>query len=93
MLSCQQASELMSQKLDRPLKINEKLRLQMHLMICKSCPKLLQQFEILQEAGKKYTEHYANQHDNELKMDVEVKQRILKTLEQKTNDSEDQQGN
>jgi len=65
MISCRRASELMSQQLDRKLSLGEKLRLHTHLMICKSCPQTLQQFEILRQASKHFAEHSATQNDQE----------------------------
>ena len=84
MISCRRASELMSQQLDRPLKLGEKLKLQAHLMICKSCPKTHQQFEILHQAGRRYASHSASHDIERLKLADEAKQRILKTIEAQT---------
>jgi hypothetical protein len=81
MISCRHASELMSQQLDRPLKLGEKLRLQAHLMICKACPKTLQQFEILREAGKQFANRAASREDKETVLSADSKQRILKKLQ------------
>lgn len=37
MLTCQEASELVSQSLDHPLTFNNRFKLKFHLMMCKSC--------------------------------------------------------
>ena len=82
MISCRQASELMSQQLDRKLKLGEKLRLHTHLLICKSCPQTLQQFEILREAGKRYAEHHTGSQDKDATLSPDSKQRILDMLQE-----------
>ena len=89
MISCRTASELMSQQQDRPLSFGEKLRLQAHLMICKSCPQTLQQFEILREAGKRYAEHSASPHETEAGLSADSRQRILNNLQTQYGESED----
>lgn len=80
MISCRQASELMSQQLDRKLSLGEKLRLHAHLLICKSCPQTLQQFEILRNASKHYAEHTAGQQEKKVTLSSDSKQRILNKL-------------
>ncbi len=87
MISCRHASELMSQKLDRPLKISEKLQLRAHLLICKSCPKTLEQFDILHAAGKHYQERLAKQTDQDTGLTKEAKRRILKNVRDRDGDS------
>ena len=79
MISCRKASKLMSQKFDQPLNLNQELRLRVHLMICKSCPKLHQQFEILHQAGQHFTQHPADPL-NAPALTPEAKQRILQKL-------------
>jgi predicted anti-sigma-YlaC factor YlaD len=37
MNSCRKMTELMSQQLDRPLSVSERLSLRFHLMMCRGC--------------------------------------------------------
>lgn len=37
MMSCKQMTHLMSQRLDRPLKMTERLALRLHTMVCSDC--------------------------------------------------------
>jgi predicted anti-sigma-YlaC factor YlaD len=37
MNSCRKMTELMSQQLDRPLSLPERLELRLHLMMCRGC--------------------------------------------------------
>lgn len=85
MISCRQASELMSQQLDRKLRLGEMLRLRAHLMICKTCPKTLQQFEILREAGK----CFANKAQQEQRLSAQSRERILNKLREQRVQSKD----
>ncbi len=80
MISCRRASELMSQQLDRKLSLGEKLRLHTHLMICKSCPQTLQQFEILRMASKQFGEHVSKQADEDHALTADSRERILSKL-------------
>lgn len=50
MISCKQATELMSQGLDRPLSLGERLRLRLHLLFCVGCRNTLRQFQFLRDA-------------------------------------------
>jgi len=87
MISCRRASELMSQQLERKLKLGEKLRLHAHLLICKSCPHTLQQFEILRQASKKFAEHADQQQDEKHTLSDDSKQRILHKLQARKTDT------
>ncbi|HET8746635.1 MAG TPA: zf-HC2 domain-containing protein [Ramlibacter sp.] len=49
-LSCRRATELLSQQLDRELSLEEKAALKAHLLICRGCRAVDQQFRFLREA-------------------------------------------
>lgn len=53
-ISCQKAARLVSQQLDQPLSLADKLRLQAHLLICKACPTVHEKFVTLHQVGMKY---------------------------------------
>lgn len=55
MLSCKQATEMMSQGLDRRLGLGERLSLRLHLLICAGCARTRQQFAFLRAATRRYT--------------------------------------
>jgi hypothetical protein len=50
MLSCKQASRLVSQGLDRRLGFADRLRLRLHLAICDGCTHFKQQMDFLRKA-------------------------------------------
>lgn len=50
MLNCKQAAQLISQELDRPLGISERLALGFHLMMCAGCRNFEKQMSFLRRA-------------------------------------------
>ncbi|MBE0509856.1 MAG: zf-HC2 domain-containing protein [Chromatiales bacterium] len=49
MLSCKQASQMMSQKLDRPLSTRERTALWLHLSMCSGCRKYNEQMKFMRK--------------------------------------------
>jgi glutaredoxin len=74
MLSCKQASQIISQSLDRPLTMRERFALKLHLLICKYCKRFSQQLHNISVALKLMTSDIEN--DNTIKMPSNAKQRI-----------------
>jgi hypothetical protein len=54
MLTCKDASELLSQGQDRRLGLGERLRLRLHLLICQGCSNFGRQLVILRTAIRRY---------------------------------------
>lgn len=50
MLSCKQATELMSQEQDRPLGLSERIGLRLHIWICSACGNYREQMKVLRAA-------------------------------------------
>ncbi len=63
LLNCRQAQELLSQGMDRPLQLSERLRLKMHLTICEPCTNFSRQMQLLRGAMQRLTPF----HDEEKK--------------------------
>jgi predicted anti-sigma-YlaC factor YlaD len=74
MLSCKQASEVISQSLDRKLTAWERFNLKLHLLICKYCRYFSQQLQTLRVAVKANV--YSIENDNTIGMSNEAKNRI-----------------
>jgi hypothetical protein len=55
MLSCKEASALMSQTLDRRLSLWERLSLRLHLAICDGCRRCERQMAFLRSACRRYS--------------------------------------
>ncbi|MCM2287969.1 MAG: zf-HC2 domain-containing protein [Sulfuritalea sp.] len=54
MLSCKQATELMSQEQDRPLTLAERLGLRMHVWMCTGCNNYRRQMDVLRAACRRF---------------------------------------
>ena len=54
MLSCKEATHLMSEALDRKLSAAERVQLELHNTICKGCRNFKEQMRFLREASKRY---------------------------------------
>ena len=53
-ISCQEASRLLSQGQDRPLGFWERLKLRAHLALCDMCTRFSRQLEFMREALHRY---------------------------------------
>lgn len=54
-MNCKQATQLMSEKLDRPLRIKEKISLAVHKIMCIGCRRFSLQMDKLRTVSKRYT--------------------------------------
>jgi hypothetical protein len=54
LLSCKEASRLISEELDRDLGVAELASLRVHLAICVACTRVTRQFEFLRGAARRY---------------------------------------
>lgn len=52
MLNCKQNSELLSQSLDRPVSLREKMAMRMHLMMCRGCRNFEKQLTFIRKAAR-----------------------------------------
>ena len=55
MIKCKQATQMLSEKLDRPLSAKEKVLLTLHTSICSPCRQFGEQMKIMREISKTYT--------------------------------------
>ena len=74
MLSCKQASQVISQSLDRPLTMRERFALNLHLLICKYCKRFSQQLQTLRVAMN--TMVSSIESNNSIEMPIAAKRRI-----------------
>ena len=54
MLSCKEATQLMSQEQDRPLNLVERVGLRLHVLICGGCNNYRRQMGILRAACRRF---------------------------------------
>lgn len=54
MLSCKQATDLMSQEQDRSLSLSERFGLRLHVWICSGCNNYRRQMNVLRAACRRF---------------------------------------
>ncbi|UUM26632.1 zf-HC2 domain-containing protein [Acinetobacter colistiniresistens] len=54
MLTCRQATQLLSEKQDRPLLLREQTHLQLHLLACRSCRRYGKQIKNLSQLAQAF---------------------------------------
>jgi len=79
MLTCKQASQLISQSLDHPLSWSQKVKLRLHLLMCIPCNQFKQQLKLLRVALQRIRN--ATENDQNIQLPLDVKDRIMRTIE------------
>lgn len=79
MLSCKQASQLLSQSLDRNLSRRELIGLRLHLMLCSMCRRFGRQVMGIRSMLRRFRQQI--EQDETVKLPTEAKQRIARVLE------------
>lgn len=54
---CKEVSALLSQEQDRPLRWGERVRLRMHLLMCRGCGNFKSQLDFLRTAVRNYRDN------------------------------------
>jgi len=78
MLTCKQASQIISQSLDKPLSWSDRLKLKFHLIICAACNRFNQQLHWLNTAVKRLIQ--ATENDDTIQLSLEAKARMTKAI-------------
>ncbi len=78
MLTCQQASQLISQSLDHPLSWYELMQLRLHLMMCGACNRFRKQLNVLLVGLHKIRTNIEN--DSAIQLPLDAKTRIVEKL-------------
>lgn len=76
MLSCERASSLSSERLDRSLTVRERLALGFHLAMCTLCRRFARQLAFMRVAGMKLRE----EGRPGVRLDAEAKERIRRRI-------------
>ena len=79
MLTCKEASKLISQSLDQPLTLSNRIKLRFHLFICDACKRFNAQMFQLRSALSNLIKHAEN--DDSVTLSAEARAKIAKTLE------------
>lgn len=78
MLSCKQASELVSQSFDRHLTMRERMSVRFHLLMCIACARFGRQLAFTQITIKKFITD--TEQNEELKLSPDAKERMTKAI-------------
>lgn len=78
MLTCKQASQLLSQSLDKPLTRGERFGLRFHLLICKFCKRFGQQLVGLRNAIRQQVK--VTEQNEEIKLSKDAIKRITQAI-------------
>ena len=78
MLSCKQASQLVSQSLEHPLNRRERIALRMHLWLCRYCRRFSQQIQTLRVMLRRNILEIEN--DRHITLPAETKQTIANLI-------------
>lgn len=54
MLNCKEATQLLSESLDRELSLSDRMNLKMHVMMCSGCRNFGRQMQVLRAASDDY---------------------------------------
>lgn len=81
MLSCKEASVLVSLSCERRLTWREMMALKTHLLMCQACKRFARQMEFLRSAALRFAETYAG-FDNGTGLPEPARRRIAITLRQ-----------
>jgi len=79
MLTCKEATQLISKSLDRQLTRRERFAVCLHLMMCKYCKRFSQQLLVMRAALNRMTKLIEN--DDSILLPVETKTRISHSIE------------
>lgn len=78
MLSCKQASQLVSQSLDRKLARRELIALRLHLLLCSMCRRFTRQITTMRSMVRQLRQQV--ELDENIQLPAEAKQRIAHVL-------------
>ena len=91
MLSCKEATRLVSEGLDRELPFWQRLGLRLHVVMCRGCSRFARQITAL---NRVIADHYSNGPPADVSEHVppDAVQRIKSSLHQATHRADDQNG-
>jgi hypothetical protein len=86
MLTCKDASHLISERRDRPLAARERWGLRAHLWICANCRRFARQVDLLRQAARELSRRLEDaEYGPELS--AEARQRIREALAERRGDA------
>lgn len=79
MLTCKQASQIISQSLDNPLSRSDRMKLKFHLFICNACTRFNQQLHLIKTVVQRMK--HETENDDTIQLTVEAKARINQAID------------
>lgn len=79
MLTCKQASQIISQSLDNPLSWSDRVKLKFHLFICDACTRFSQQLRLIKDAVLRIK--FETENDTSIQLSLDAKARIKQAIE------------
>ncbi len=81
MMSCREATDLVSASLDRPLSIHERFMMRAHLLFCRACNEYSRQIGILEKILRlRRDERIDLQENGEIGLTEESREKILRSI-------------
>ena len=78
MITCEEATRLMSESLDRKLPIGKRIGLRMHLLVCRLCPRFWRQLLFLKKASDLHKKRM--EEDASISLSAETREKIKNLL-------------
>lgn len=78
MLNCKHASHLLSQSMEKPLALRQRLALRLHLLLCDACTHFYRQLTLLRQAIRQAGGRI--EHDETLKLPGAARERIAAAM-------------
>jgi predicted anti-sigma-YlaC factor YlaD len=82
MLTCKEASHLVSREQDRPLRFNERLGLRMHLWMCANCRRFERQIGLMRRLLRQAVRS-AETEATDTQLSTEARERIRQAFEER----------
>ncbi len=79
MLTCKQASQIISQSLDNPLSRSDRMKLKFHLFICNACTRFNQQLHLIKTVAQRMK--HETENDDTIQLTVEAKARVNQAID------------
>ena len=90
MLSCKEVCYIVSESLDGKLPWHKRLKVRIHLSMCKACQRMVRQMELLRAAARRYGSNGQDAKNPEQEtLSQEASARILARLHQAKHDPTD----
>lgn len=85
MMTCQQASQLISQSLDHPLSWSDRFNLRLHLFICDACTRFNRQLHVIKNAVLRM--RFETEHDTSIQLSLAAKVKIQQAIAAKNHNA------